>query len=140
MTDLANGIEKRNQAIKRGIDKRHLAEMICIVLSFSAIAIVAVFYIWVRIQTVNLGYETQKLRMAEELQLRAARNLTLEVETLKDPGRIDLIARQQLGMMPLRPSQIIPVGFRAEQPGGPVALAMAGNTRGNGPGKTSANN
>jgi len=141
MTDLAGGIETRNYGIKRRTDSRNLFDLLCIVLSIAAMAGAVFFYTWVRIQTVNVGYESQRLQAKEEALLRTGTNLALEEETLKDPGRIDLIARSQLGMTPLRPHQIMPVGFRVEQPGAPVALAMAGSSRpSNGTGKPSSYN
>ncbi len=141
MDDLAGGMEKRNYAIKRRTDSRNLFDLLCIILSISAMAGVVFGYIWVRIQIVNVGYESERLKASEDALLRIQKNLILEEETLKDPGRIDMLARNELGMMPLRPYQVIPVGFRAEEPGSPIALALANSSRrSNAPGKSPANN
>lgn len=141
MTDLAGSIETRNYGIKRRTDRRNLFDLLCITLSIAAMAGVLFGYIWVRIQIVNVGYESQRLQATEDALLRIQKNLVLEEETLKDPGRIDILARNELGMMPLRPYQVIPVGFRVEEPGTPIALAMASSSRrSSGPGKSPANN
>lgn len=141
MTDLAEGIETRNYAIERRTDRRNLSDLLCIIFSIAAVAGVLFGYIWVRIEIVNVGYESQRLQATEEALIRIQKNLALEEETLKDPGRIDMLARNELAMMVLRPSQVIPVGFRAEQPGAPITLAMAGSSRRSGtPGKPPANN
>ena len=141
MTDLAGGIEGRNYGIQRRTDRRSLFDLLCIILSIAAMAGVVFSYISVRIQIINVGYESQQLQAAEDALLRTQKNLILEEETLKDPGRIDVIARNELGMAPLRPYQVIPAGFRAEESRAPLALAMAGSSRrSNAPGKSSANN
>ena len=137
MTDLAEGIETRNYGIKPRTDGRSLCDLLFIVFSIAAMAGVLFGYIWVRIQIVNVGYESQRLQATEDSLLRIQKHLTLEEETLKDPGRIDTLARNELGMTPLRPYQVIPVGFRAEEPGAPIALAMANAShRSGGPGKS----
>jgi cell division protein FtsL len=43
----------------------------------------------------------------EESLLRVQKNLSLDEATLSSPGRIDLIARNELKMAPLLPSQQI---------------------------------
>jgi cell division protein FtsL len=65
------------------------------------------FYSWVRSEIVNTGYESQSLFTAEEDLLRTQKRLILEEETLRNPERIDMIARIDLGMTPLRPNQFI---------------------------------
>ena len=65
------------------------------------------FYSWVRNQIVHTGYENQSLFAAEESLLRVQERLALEEETLCHPERIDIIARNDLGMAPLHPSQLI---------------------------------
>jgi len=138
MTDLAEGIESRNYAIEHRTDKRNLSDLLCIIFSIAAMAGVLFGYIWVRIEIVNVGYDSQRLQAAEDALIRIEKNLALEEETLKDPGRIDMLARNELGMTVLSPSQVIPVGFRAEEPGAPITLAMS--RRSGGPGKPPANN
>jgi len=140
MTDLAEGIETRNYGIERRTDRRNLTDLLCIIFSIAAMAGVLFGYIWVRMEIVNVGYESQQLQSTEDALLRIQKNLILEQETLKDPGRIDMLARNELGMMPLRPYQVIPAGLRAEESGAQISLAMAGpSRRSGGPGKTSSN-
>lgn len=117
MIDWANGIETRNYGIKSKTDGRIVWEL---VLTTAALALVAgslLFYSWVRSQLVDTGYKTQKLSAAEETLQRTERKLILEEETLTNPGRIDLIARNNLGMAPLRPNQLIIPQLRDVEPG-----------------------
>jgi hypothetical protein len=66
-----------------------------------------VFYSWVRNQIISTGYQGQNLFTEEELLLRAEKRLVLEEEMLRNPERIDVIARNDLGMTPLHPRQLI---------------------------------
>jgi len=103
-------------------------------------ATVLCFHLWIRLQIMNAGYETQRLQSEEESLTRTAKNLITEEQMLKDPGRIDAIARAELGMTPLRPFQmVVPAGISAEENASPVkvALARAGSSEAE---KSSANN
>jgi hypothetical protein len=107
MTDWADGIETRNYGIKSEIDGRLLSELVRTIVPLALIAGALLFYSWVRSQIVNTGYESQSLFAVEESLLRTQKGLILEEETLRSPERIDLLARNYLGMTPLRPSQFI---------------------------------
>jgi cell division protein FtsL len=125
MTDWADGIEMRNYGIKCVIDRRMLSELVRIITSLAMIAGALLFYSWVRSHLVNTGYESQKLYMVEESLLRAQKRLILEEETLRDPQRIDIIARNDLGMMPVRPNQLIVSQFQNTAQGASDTMAMA---------------
>lgn len=107
MTDWADGIEARNYGIKDEIDVHLLSELMRIIVGLAMIAGALLFYSWIRNQIVNTGYESQNLFAAEESLLRTQKRLALEEETLRNPERIDIIARNDLGMTPLRPRQLI---------------------------------
>ncbi len=107
MTDWANGIEKRNYGIKRKIDRHMLWDFLVILLSFAMVAGALIFHSWVRNQMTHTGYASQKLLAEEESLLRIQKRLILEEEILKSPERIDAIARNDLGLAPLRPGQMI---------------------------------
>jgi cell division protein FtsL len=108
MTDWSSGIEIRNYGIKRVTDSRNLAGLLCMTLVLTVLAGVLVMYAWQRSQIIELGYQSQHLMELEATLLRVEKALVLETETLKDPARIDTIARDLLGMTPLRPHQLIP--------------------------------
>jgi cell division protein FtsL len=107
MTDWAEGIETRNYGIKCVIDARILSELVRTIVCLAMVAGALLFYSWVRGQIVNTGYESQKLFAVEESLLRTQKKLILEEETLRNPERIDSIARNNLGMTPLHPNQLI---------------------------------
>jgi len=125
MVDWAEVRVDRNYGIGRKADLRGVSELLKIILSLAAVSAALFFWSWVRIQIVNIGYESQRLQVREEALLRAQKSLMLEEETLKNPERIDSIARNQLGLTPLHPNQLIPAEF--QDPGwegaGPLAMA-----------------
>lgn len=77
------------------------------VLALGAILVaVSMLHVWLRLQVVRLGYE---LSAARQMQLRLEherRELEVELATLRDPGRIDSVARGRLGMTDPRPGQV----------------------------------
>jgi cell division protein FtsL len=129
MMDWAGGTEARNYAIRRKADSRNLSDMLWMMVSLVAIAGILVFYSWVRSRIVDFGYQGQSLQIQEAELLRAQKSLALEQETLKNPERIDLIARNELGMLPLRPSQVIAPLFQDVEFRGATTLAMASAPR-----------
>jgi cell division protein FtsL len=107
MTDWADGIETRNYGIKNELDVHMLSELMRIIIALAVVAGALLFYSWIRSQIVNTGYESQSLFAAEESLLRTHHWLVLEKEVLRNPERIDTIARNELGMAPLHPYQLI---------------------------------
>jgi len=108
MVDWADSTEISNYGIKREVDFRNLKELLWIIVTLLVLGGVLVFHSWERSQIVDMGYEIQRLQALEESLLRSHKALILEEETLKNPQRIDELAREVLGMSPLRPQQILP--------------------------------
>ena len=125
MTDWADGIETRNYGIRSEIDAGMLSELVYTVIPLAMIACALLFFSWVRSQIVNTGYESQHLSAVEESLKRIQKRLVVEEATLTSPEKIYHIARNELGMTPVRPSQFfLPQQQELEQ-GPSNALAMA---------------
>jgi cell division protein FtsL len=63
--------------------------------------------VWLQLQVMHLGYE---LSVARQMQLRLEherRELDVELATLRDPGRIDALARHRLGMTDPKKGQVV---------------------------------
>jgi cell division protein FtsL len=125
MTDWADGIETRNYGIKCVIDARILSELVRTIVCLAMVAGALLFYLWIRSQIINTGYEIQSLLAAEEDLMRTQQNLSLKEEFLRRPERIDDIARNQLGMIPLSPAQLIVPQIQDLDKSTPDKLAMA---------------
>jgi cell division protein FtsL len=125
MTDWAEGIETRNYGIKNELDAGMLSELMRVIIVLVIVAGALLFCSWVRSRIVNTGYESQRLFAEEESLLRTQKSLILEEETLRNPERIDAIARSELKMTRLRPSQLIPQQIHDLERSVPNAMAMA---------------
>jgi cell division protein FtsL len=125
MIDWADGIENRNYGIKRITDPQKLSELLWIIFSLVMLAGSLLFYAWVRNQIISMGYTGQQLQAQENFLLGAQRNLILEEQTLKNPERIETIARTQLGMIRLRTNQLITPQLQDVESMGSNDLALA---------------
>jgi cell division protein FtsL len=79
----------------------------------AALAGVGVFHVWSHTRVTSAGYRLDDLRRAREA-LRAERNrLEIEVATLRAPGRLSTLAREQLRMAPPAPGAVVAAGRAA---------------------------
>jgi cell division protein FtsL len=132
MVDWANRIEARNYNVRRETDSRNIKELLKLILSLAMVAGVLVYYSWVRSHFISVGYESQNLETAESTLLHTQQNLILEEETLKNPERIDTIARNELNLMPLHPNQLLPTQAQDIESSAAGVLAMADLPRSSG--------
>ncbi len=108
MLDLAAGIEARNYGLRKSGDPRSVLEYLKIIGPLFLIAGALAFHVWVRSQNIQLGYRSQELSTRERELSQIRQQLILEQRTLEDPEWLEAIARTSLGMIILRPNQIIP--------------------------------
>ena len=139
MMDWADGTQTRNYGIKCVTNSRTRSDLLRIILSFVMVAGALLFYSWVRSQIVTIGYESQKLLAKEESLLRTQKALIIKEEILRSPERIDTIARNELGLTPMRPNQLIMPELQNEEQSASDTLAMA-NPEANRLKKPAANN
>jgi cell division protein FtsL len=67
----------------------------------------SLFYVWSRIQVIQLGYEMSDALKKERALTEANKKLRVEIATLKSYARIEKIAVEQLGMTKPKPDQVI---------------------------------
>ena len=67
----------------------------------------ALFYVWSRIQVIQLGYEISNAFKEERRLTEANKKLRLEIATLKSYPRIERIATEELRMAKPKPEQVI---------------------------------
>jgi cell division protein FtsL len=123
MTDWMHENEKRNYGIKKktGINVRGLFWALLVLIPITGALI---FHLWVRSQITNTGYRIQELVEKEEALTREREKLIVKEGKLYNPERIDRVAREQLGMAPLRPDQVLPPRIPDVVPVDRSALAM----------------
>lgn len=97
-------VGRRSAAAHRG----HRVRTFLQILFFAGLITVgSVFYVWQRYQYIRLGFEVAALRQTLTQEEKRLEPLEVEVDYLSRPERIDLIARQQLGLRAPSPSQIV---------------------------------
>ena len=105
-----------------------LGQLLPVTLLATAFAAVGIIHVTARVMVVDAGYRLSKLEQDNRALVRDNDNLKLELATLKSPGRLEKIAREQLGMAP--PAQGVVVSLsksraRSVAPSRP-SLARAG--------------
>ncbi len=129
MRDWAEGDEVRNYRISRLAGLRSLREAVGVVLLLAVIAGLLFSYIWIRGQISAVAHQDQQVRSEMDALLRARGRLISEEQALKNPERIDAIARAELGMVPIGVNQILPVRKASASQAGLQELALAGLRR-----------
>lgn len=102
------------------VGRRHIRHVSMLV----AVAVVFMLaFVWIRIRVIQLGYEVSKIRK-ETSELRQQKNrLEAEVEALKSPSRIEVIAKERFGMRLPQYGEIVSVGPGANVVvGGEIAM------------------
>jgi len=67
----------------------------------------SLFYVWSRIQVIQLGYEISNALKAERALGEESKKLRLEIATLKSYARIEKVAMEELGMAKPKTEQVI---------------------------------
>jgi cell division protein FtsL len=67
----------------------------------------SLFYVWSRIQVIQLGYEISNALKEERVLAELNKRLRLEIATLKSYTRIEKFAVEELRMTKPKPDQVI---------------------------------
>jgi len=77
---------------------------------FSAVValffLMAMFYTWQHFRSIEYGYQIETQKTEHDRLVEVNRNLKLEQARLRDPGRIDVLARQ-MNLEPPHPGQVV---------------------------------
>jgi len=72
-----------------------------------ALVLAGVFYVWSHSQMIELGYDISRCESRLRTLAREENCLRLEAASLKNPARIERLARQQLGLHNPQSHQVI---------------------------------
>ena len=111
MIDLAIGVETRNYSLKRGSDLRTVLELLKTVGPLFVIACAFSFQLWIRAQSIQIGYSTQQLKKQAGKLMQSRQQFALEEQALKNLAAMDLMARNNPGVIILRANPAIPSQF-----------------------------
>ncbi len=71
------------------------------------VALSALALVWPHLEMVKIGYEVARLKAERDRLAQERRVLRIESAALRQLGRIEAIARKELGMVFPRPEQVI---------------------------------
>ena len=98
-----------NSRLVRPMAPNRMRECARLVSLSALLAVCALLYAWQHFETIQLRYRLETLRGARSQATELNQQLKLEVAGLRSPGRVEAIARGQLGLtMPL-PGQVAPM-------------------------------
>jgi cell division protein FtsL len=86
------------------IHRAHLTPLIGVML---ALVLISVFFVWSRQQVLNLQYDIASIESTIRSARQEATNLQVEVTMLRQPQRIETLARNDLGLVMPDPRKII---------------------------------
>ena len=98
-------------------------------LAVMATAAAFVVHLALRGKTVDVGYRLGKERTKQARLRETARVLELEVASYQTPQRVEMVARQLLGMTPPPPQKVIPVRLHVAKKKKKGTAAVAGKER-----------
>ncbi|MBV8207523.1 MAG: cell division protein FtsL [Acidobacteria bacterium] len=121
-------IQKRidNSRVVRVVDPRRTREMMHFAGACAALFLFAILYAWQHFGAIEYGYRIQGARNDVAALAEENRQLTLEQAALRDPQRIDQLARN-MGMRAPQVGQVTPLEPMAEPE--VTQLARAGSVR-----------
>jgi cell division protein FtsL len=95
-----------NSRLVRHVEPVKLRNLYKTVALGGIIAVFCTLYIYQHFRYIDLGFQLEELKGKQEQARIANGKLKLDIATLRDPHRIDLIARHQLGLTQPTASQV----------------------------------
>jgi cell division protein FtsL len=98
----------RNNPIVREMDQARQRELWTLVGIAGFVVLVLLFSAWQHFELLRHGYQVEQMQKERASEEDAARQLRLEIETLRSPKRIEALAIQQLHLVaPTRNEAIV---------------------------------
>ena len=89
----------RNNQIVREVDERRLKDLWQSLGIGVVLVLVLLFSAWQHFELLRHGYEAEEMKRQRAAEEETGRRLRLEIETLKSPRRIEMIATGQLQLV-----------------------------------------
>ena len=97
----------RNNPIVREVDEARQRQLWRSLAIGAVLVVVILFSVWQKVELVQHGYRIQKLQQQQAAEQEINRRLTLEIETLRSPERIERLARKLNLIAPPRDQAIV---------------------------------
>ena len=95
-----------NSRVVRMLDPRRRREIRMFSASVAALFVVLMVYAWQHFRAIEYGYRIEAQKAERDRLVELNRALKLEEASLRDPGRIDPLARQ-MGLVSPQPGQVV---------------------------------
>lgn len=95
-----------NSRLVRHVEPVKLRNLYKTVALGGIVAVFLMFYIYQHFRCIDLSFQLEDLRGKQAQAQSLNSELKLEIETLRDPQRIDVIAQKQLGFKRPEPAQV----------------------------------
>jgi hypothetical protein len=112
-----------NSRLVRVADPQRRREIRMFSAVVSVFFLLAMFYAWQHFRSIEYGYQIEAEKTEHERLVEMNRSLTLEASSLRDPGRIDALARR-MSLEPPRPGQMVRLDSEV-QAGEPVVAQVS---------------
>src|SRR5579871_1382476 len=113
-----------NSRLVKVEDPRHNREMKHFGTALACLFLLVFTYAWQHFKAIEYGYqiESAKRELSEKTEMNRA--LRLEDASLRDPERIDVLARR-MGLVPPQPGQVIRMDSNSADTQGPIMASAA---------------
>ena len=112
-----------NSRLVRVEDARHNREMKQFGTALACLFLLVFTYAWQHFRAIEYGYQIESAKRALNNLTEMNRALRLEDASLRDPERIDVIARR-MGLVPPQPGQVIRMDGASADSNGPVMASV----------------
>ncbi len=116
-----------NSRVAKVADPKRRREMISLGITLSVLFLFAMVYLWQHFSAIEYGYRIEQLTAQRNSITESTRALSLEEASLKDPARIDRLAKQ-IGMRAPAGGQMQPMDTTLTDPSTPVMAQATGIT------------
>jgi cell division protein FtsL len=103
---------------KRGREMRQFG------VALTCLFLLVMMFAWQHFKAIEYGYKIQSLKIQRSSLVETNRALRLEQASLRDPERIDVLARR-LGLQAPQAGQVIRMNAAPAEAGAPVMASMA---------------
>jgi len=119
-----------NSRLVKMSDPRHNREMAMFLGTTVLLFLLVMMYAWQHFNAIECGYRVEQLRTQRDGMVEMNRALRLEEASLRDPQRIDLLARQ-MGLVAPQAGQVIRLdgGDDSLDPSAPVMARVSDSVR-----------
>ncbi len=116
-----------NSRVAKVADPKRRREMISFGITLSVLFLFVMVYLWQHFSAIEYGYRIEQLTAQRNAISESNRALSLEEASLKDPARIDRLAKQ-IGMQRPAGGQLQPMDSAMSDPSTPVMAQANGIT------------